>query len=288
MGSQPEQQTTATDPWKAQKNYLKLGFAEARDNYTRGANVPSYYQNSMDAIETRAREGSNLLRGAQSQAQNTLSGSYLNAAPGTNTLSQMAGGSYLNSNPYVDAQYNRAAGALSSQFQNAMSGIDSQYAKAGRYASGLHSGTREGAVQNLATGLGDLGVQIYGNNYAKERDLQMQAQSQMDTNYRYERGLQNAAISQAPVLANQDYYDLDRLYNISADKRNLRFNDLESYMSVINGNYGTMRTSTAPGASKGQNAIAGAGAGASVGTSIYPGWGTAAGAAVGGAMGYFS
>lgn len=288
MGSQPEQQTTATDPWTGQQEYLKLGFRQARDNYTNGANVPDYYQNSMNSIENRAKNGSDLVRNAQSQVQNTISGNYLNAAPTTSSLNQMASGAYLNSNPYVDAQYNRAAGALSSQFQNAISGIDSQYAKAGRYGSGLHSGTREGAVQNLASGLSDLGVQVYGDNYSKERDRQMQATNQLDNNYRYERGLQSSAISQAPALANQDYYDMDRLYQISSDRRNLRSDDLERYMAVINGNYGTMRTSTSPGQGKGGGVVSGAAAGASVGTSIYPGWGTAAGAVVGGAMGYYS
>jgi hypothetical protein len=76
---------------------------------------------------------------------------------GTNVLS----GNYLNSNPYLDATFNKAAGAVTNQVQ-------SNFAGAGRNAQGADAaGFATDGYNNLAT-------QIYGGNYQAERDRMQQ------------------------------------------------------------------------------------------------------------------
>lgn len=76
---------------------------------------------------------------------------------GTNVLN----GSYLNSNPYLDATFNRAAGAVTNQVQ-------SNFGLAGRNVRGPDAA-------GLATDkYSDLANLIYGGNYQAERDRQQQ------------------------------------------------------------------------------------------------------------------
>ena len=42
-------QVTKTEPWDAQKDYLKAGFQRAQDLYNRNPMGPSYYQGSTVA-----------------------------------------------------------------------------------------------------------------------------------------------------------------------------------------------------------------------------------------------
>lgn len=76
---------------------------------------------------------------------------------GTNVLN----GSYLNSNPYLDATFNRAAGAVTNQVQ-------SNFGLAGRNPRGPDAA-------GLATDkYSELATQIYGQNYQDERNRQQQ------------------------------------------------------------------------------------------------------------------
>lgn len=76
---------------------------------------------------------------------------------GTNVLN----GNYLNSNPYLDATFNRAAGAVTNQVQ-------SNFGRSGRDARGADAA-------GLATDkYNDLANQIYGGNYQAERDRMQQ------------------------------------------------------------------------------------------------------------------
>jgi hypothetical protein len=76
---------------------------------------------------------------------------------GTNVLN----GNYLNSNPYLDATFNKAAGAVTNQVQ-------SNFGMAGRNARGIDAA---GFAQE---GYNDLANQIYGGNYQAERQRQQQ------------------------------------------------------------------------------------------------------------------
>lgn len=80
---------------------------------------------------------------------------------GNQYMLDVIGGDYLNSNPYLDAMFNKAAGKVGAQ-------VNSQFSSAGRYGSGAHTGVLGESIGNLAT-------DIYGRNYATERQNQQQA-----------------------------------------------------------------------------------------------------------------
>lgn len=82
-------------------------------------------------------------------------------AAGGQYMQDVIGGDYLNSNPYLDAMFNQAAGKVTS-------GVNSQFSGAGRYGSGAHQGV-------LGESLGNLATDIYGQNFARERGFQQQA-----------------------------------------------------------------------------------------------------------------
>jgi hypothetical protein len=180
-------------------------------------------------IRQRAMEGSPLLGQAQQQNLNTTSGGYL-FNPGSSQLLNMgtaagpdflqslrttANGGMLNSNPYVDSMFNQAAGQVKSQ-------VGSMFEGAGRYGSSGMADAAGRTMDNLAT-------QIYGGNYANERNLQQNASSvlgqlnlgglsQFGNEFAHERSLQTAASNQAPGLAQADYFDPNALATIGGQQ----------------------------------------------------------------------
>lgn len=80
---------------------------------------------------------------------------------GSDYMTDVIGGDYLNNNPYLDDVYNKAAGKVTA-------GVNANFSKAGRYGSGAHQGV-------LAENLGNLATDIYAGNYNQERTRQQQA-----------------------------------------------------------------------------------------------------------------
>jgi hypothetical protein len=87
-------------------------------------------------------------------------------AQGSRYMMDVLEGDYLNSNPYLDAMYDKAAGKTSA-------GVNAMFSKSGRYGSGAHQGVMGETLGNLAT-------DIYGQNYARERGYQQNAALQSD------------------------------------------------------------------------------------------------------------
>lgn len=77
---------------------------------------------------------------------------------GSQYLTDVINGKYLNNNPYLDAMYDKAAAKVSA-------GVNALFSKGGRYGSGAHQGV-------LGEQLGNLATDIYAGNYAKERTNQ--------------------------------------------------------------------------------------------------------------------
>lgn len=283
-GGSPKQsgtQTQKVEPWDKQQPYLETGFQNIANMFTTEAGeegplgntlnlsalTPDYYSGSTvvaPSAETQLAQNLQLQRGLQGNEA-------VNAGMGQ--VASTARGDYLNSNPYLDRAFNQAADAVRNQ-------VSSQFSGAGRYGSGLHKGTAEKAYNDLAT-------QIYGGNYAQERNRQLTA-----------AGL-------APSYGKQDYIDLQAIADVGAQKEstakdylqeamdryyyqaNQPLQAMQTYMDLIQGNYGS--TSSQPiysnrGAGRMGGALSGAAAGAQLG-SIFPGIGTGIGAIGGGLMG---
>jgi hypothetical protein len=285
IGGGRESGSTTKDPWSEQVPYLKDIFAGAQENYQKNP-TPTYYPYSTVAegspeskqaaslTAQRALSGSPLVNQAKSGLSDTIGGSYLYSNPIFNTTSRIASGgvtnpamntagllsgnnpaagnpamgllgntasgAYLNSNPHLDQTFDRAAGKVNSA-------VASQFSGAGRYGSGLHQANTTEALSGLAN-------DIYGGNYARERQNQeaatsnlgnlyssgigqqlqatgllgdlantgvsqrLQASGLLGNAYDAERGRQQQGIFGSTDLANQDYTDLQKLMDVGQYK----------------------------------------------------------------------
>ena len=132
--------------------------------------------------------------GAGMTADRALNGSAtMNNAEGS--LNQFIQGG--NTNPYLDSMYNQAAG-------NVTNSVNTNFAQAGRYGSGAHTGA-------LTEGLGNMATDMYGGAYAQDQANQL------------------SAIGMAPTYGNAAYQDAGQLMNVGQmyqdqSQNNLDFN----------------------------------------------------------------
>lgn len=193
-------------------------------------------QASMDLTRGRALGGDPTIGAAMGYVQNSLNGGF------------------LNSNPYIDETFNRAAQATQGQ-------LASQFAGSGRNVD-QSQGLRSQQLNDLAT-------QIYGGNYANERQLQQ------------------GTLGYAQPLGNQIYTDAAQLGGIGSQQQQQqqRYLDapgtaLDQYLARVRGtDYGSSQRSTVPG-----NPVGGALGGASLGSAFGP-WGTLIGGGLGAIFG---
>lgn len=249
---------STTAPWGPQQPYLQKGFAEADKLYKQGG--PKVYSGStvspfsantqagLNSIAATAQAGTPVAGSAQTQVNDTLQGDY------------------LNSNPYLDAMYNQAASSVTRNYSEAVAPqLQANFGLAGRGGSNSYFNAMDASQQQLGQQLGGLASNIYGQNYANERQNQMNA-AQM-----------------APQTAQLNYYDASQLLNAGGmqdtynqnvlnDKVN-RFNQQQNrpwdalgrYNQMINGSYGSMNTQPVYGNSTAQNL----GLGIAGGSAIY-------------------
>ena len=166
-----------------------------RIQYFPGSTVAGFVpeQNTaQNLIMNRAREGSPLLTSAQNQNKLTGEGGYLN----TDTIS----GKYINSNtnPYL-------AGYVQKAYETSLPQVDTSAIQAGRYGSDAWANMK-------GRTMADISSNIYGNAYTTERQMQENA-------YQDERNRMMQAIQNSPTLAQADYYDLDRMAQVGAEKQ---------------------------------------------------------------------
>ncbi len=252
--------TTQTNtPWSKQIPFLEFGFNQARNVYDSG--VPQFYEGKTYVPLSHDTEAA-----LQLGRDRALSGNPAQHAANQEAFKTISGG-YLGANPFLDDIYSRAANRVGSQVASAV-------AKAGRGGSGAHANL-------LGESLGNLATDIYGGNYAQERQNQLQT------------------MQFAPQLAAADYNDINALQRIGgvresqsqlelADSINrwnhaqqLPWNRLANYMGLISGGYGGTSTTTQP--LQRSNPIAGAVGGAASGF-LAAGWPGAIAGGIGGLM----
>lgn len=203
MSSGGQTVTQENEPWGPAQGFIQQGMQQAQNVYNSGTGqqyfpistvVPFSNQSetALQAMEGRALQGNPLNQVAGQTLTDVMQGQ----TPSANYWGDVVGGNYLNGqgqNPYLDQTFNRMADQVQSR-------VNAQMGLAGRTNSGAH--------QDLLTdNLGDLANQVYGQNYQIERDRQQQAAGALD---QY-TGRQLQAAGMAPSLAQQDYYDIDRL-----------------------------------------------------------------------------
>lgn len=270
-------QTTKTEPWSKQQPYLEYGFQNIKDQFltaqkddkgnVTGWNIrtsqlaPQYYGGSTVVapdVATKLAQNMQLQRGLQGNEA-------VNAA--RSNLAATSSGNFLNANPYLDQTFNQAA----QQVKNMTSG---QFSQAGRYGSGRHQAVAQEGYNQLAN-------QIYGGNYQNERNRQMQA-----------AGL-------APQYGKQDFLDIQGIADVGAQReatqrdylqeamdryyynQNRPLQAVQTYMDLVQGNYGSQTKQPIYGGSRTGGALGGALSGAGAGYQMGGPWG----AAIGGGLG---
>ena len=278
MGGSPDT-TTHTEPWDAQKPYLKAGFYQAGQDilnrpleYFPGSTVVPYSPESRAAMGAQARRayrGSPLLRGAQDYTTGAVGGEYLDARPGEagGYTTDVLGGEYLGGSGAEGADPEMVAESVMASVEPA---VASRFARAGR------TGTSPLAAEALSRGFtrayapfafqsAERAADRASREYLTERGLMEGAAGREYGRFGQERGIQEAAAGRAPGLAAEDYNEIQRLGQVGAmreAKRRERLGDqmarwdfyqneptrrLENYMRQIQGTYGG--TSTGQGTS---------------------------------------
>ena len=187
-------QTTSNAPWSGQQPFLTEGWDRAKTDVL---NKPSeYYPNStvvpfhgaseqgLQLQEQRALAGSPVTQAAQSQVQGTAAGDYLQQG-----------------NPYLQQAIQTATQPVIEQFQeDIVPGIQSGFSSAGRYGSGLQARQQERAGQAALDQTSKIASEMGYQNYADERQRQLQA------------------ASLAPQMAQQDYSDIQALKGVGLER----------------------------------------------------------------------
>lgn len=297
-----EQVTTSQiDP--ALRPFLTQGLERARELFLTGPQ-PTFFpgqtyvtpsEATTEAIsqqEALARAQSPSLQAAQQAYQASLG-----------QIGQTAAGGFLQGNPYQQAMLQAATRPLTQQFgEQVLPGISSLYSRAGRYGSGAMERALGGATEAYGRALGDVSANIVGQDYARERGLQQQAQ------------MSQAALAQlAPSIYQQQFLPSQTLAQVGAAREAIaaqplqeemaRFQfgqqqPIQSLMSYLSSVYGTplasygQQTTQLP-ENKFMGGLAGAGLGYLGGSFLggtpltSPGQAAGLGALGGGLLGYF-
>lgn len=198
---QKQQQQTA--PWQPQQRFIQEGFNRA-DNL---------YKDSDIANQNASQYQGDIKSQYQSIIDQFSGGNQL-AADGLSYGQSVLNGDFLNSNPYVDQMFNNASDSV-------MNRVNANFSSGGRSGSPAHMGT-------VTEELGDLATNIYGNNYAQERQFQ------------------NSMLGNLPMLNQLQTADQDSLINayqglqgneLASSDRD--WANLQNYMNAISGNYGS-------------------------------------------------
>ena len=238
-----------SEPWQPQQKYLTTGFEQALNALQQGG--PSPFPNqTFVPFSPQSEQAMGMME------QRALAGSPLNEAA-QNLTQQTLEGQFLtpDSNPFLEQYYQRGA-------EQIQPNIAAMFGAGGRTGSGAQA-------MALGRGLADLSTGIYGGAYDQERKRQMDA------------------TRLAPMLAQQDYMDINQLMGVGrmAEAKGMeqiqdqmqRYyanqmrteNALDRYLARVRGNYGGVQTGQQMqpvyGPTTGQNIMGGAMLGAALG-----------------------
>lgn len=299
--------TQQIDP--SMQPYISYGLQEAQRLY-QNPSVPGYYpgqgyvsptESTQQALQfgaNRAVLGNPLLP----QAQQTVSGMQNTFNPAIQQMQATAGGEYLSGNPFFSGAFDAAARAAGSTFQDQMQQVASNASRAGRYGSGAMGQLQDRAAGTFATALTDTAGKLAYQNYDAERARQEAAMGNIGNLYGADYARQLQAAQMSPALAQADYADIDKLYQVGqaqesyqqaalADamqrynfQQNLPAAKLQSFLSAAYGAPMGQQTTQPIYRNTGANVLGGAALGSALGGGAL-GAGIGAGAGILGLLG---
>jgi len=179
-------QTTTQVPWSGVQPYLTDIMGQGQGLYGRGAYQGDYLaslspetQQAWQLQANRAVSGSPVTDAAQQGLLPTLQGQYLD--------------------PATNPEWGRLAGRMGEQYrENVIAPLDARFAASGN-AFGDNSAYQQ-LYGQAARGYGEGLAALEGNLWGQERQRQL------------------GATALAPMLANQDYFDISQLGNVGAQR----------------------------------------------------------------------
>lgn len=153
----------STSVWKNQQPAFNALYGGAMgnmgQNYQYGQNryagMGGNTEQAIGAAGGMFRQGQANVGAASGQFQSTMQGDYLSP----------------DSNPYLQQQYDVGSRNMTKSFYDATNALGSRMEASGRSGGGIAGNRQSQLEENLATGLGDFGAQLYGQNYARERGI---------------------------------------------------------------------------------------------------------------------
>jgi hypothetical protein len=304
--SQPSTQVVTQNIDPAMQPYIAYGLSEASKLY-QTPGTPGYFpgqgyvspsQPTQEALQfgaNRAVQGNPLLPQSQ-QTVGQMQGTF---NPAIQQMQDTASGQYLSGNPFFGGAFQSAANAASQQFQDQMQQVTSGASRAGRYGSGAMGQLQDRAAGTFASALTDTAGKLAYQNYDAERARQEAAQGNIGQIYGQDFARQLAAAQLGPSMAQADYGDIDRLYQVGqaqesyqqaalADQmqrfqfeQNLPAAKLQSFLSAAYGAPMGQQTTQPIYRNQAANIFGGAALGGALGGKDYGTLGSAIGAGAG-------
>jgi len=235
-------QVTKTEPWDAQKDYLKAGFGRAQELYNRNPMGPSYYQGSTlagfdPAQQAQQRMTMNYAMGARPQAMQRGAESSL--------VQGLSG--------QIDPNaYNPMAAALGQKVQSQLTGniLPGIRESLVRYQPG--GSTRGDIVQNKAianavtSGMTMPLAEMYTNAYNQAQNRAVQSGQMYPSIMSAPLGMAEAVGQVGEARQDMTQQGINRAMMRDQYQKNAPQQALANYMNMIGGNYGGTTTQTSP------------------------------------------
>jgi len=224
--------------------YLQMGLQRAERLFF-GEPQPSLYPGQMYVSPSQQTEQALAMQEQLASAASPfISAGQQGYLSSLGQIGQTAAGGFLQGNPYQQAMIQAAARPLTQQYgEQIVPGIASLYSKAGRYGSGAMERALGGATEAYGRALGDVSANIVGQDYARERQLQQQAQlgqaalAQAAPSFYQASFLPAQTLAQVgaarEAIANQPLQEAIKRYQYS---QQLPYQQLQGFLSSV---YGT-------------------------------------------------
>lgn len=215
-----EQVTTSQiDP--ALRPFLTAGLERARELFLTGPQPTFFPGQTYVAPSAQTEQALAQQETLATGAQPTLQAAQQAYQASLGQIGQTAAGGFLQGNPYQQAMLAAATRPLTQQFgEQVLPGVASLYSRAGRYGSGAMERALGGATEAYGRALGDVSANIVGQDYARERGLQQQAQ------------MGQAALAQAaPAFYQQQFLPSQTLAQVGAAREAIAAQPLQEQMA---------------------------------------------------------
>jgi hypothetical protein len=161
----------------ALRPFLIQGLERARDLFMTGPQPTFFPGQTYVSPSAQTQQALDQQEALATGAQPTLEAAQKAYQASLGQIGQTAAGGFLQGSPYREAMLQAATRPLTQQFgEQVLPGVASLYSSAGRYGSGAMERALGGATEAYGRALGDVSANIVGQDYARERGLQQQAQ----------------------------------------------------------------------------------------------------------------